>query len=348
MERKLRVAIVGSTGYGGVELIRLLSNHPYVQITSVISSSNAGTPITDGYPHLQNIVTEYLDPVDPELIKGKADVAFTATPHGVSAELSPRFLEAGIKVIDLSGDFRLPAELYEKWYKRKAAEPEFLQKAFYGLADVYGSEAQGADFISNPGCYPTAASLGLIPALHADVIDRSSIIIDAKSGVSGAGRGLAQNVHFAEMNENFLAYKVNKHQHTPEIEMILERAAGEPVTVTFTPHLLPITRGILCTSYASLKESYTEEELLDLYRNYYLDRPFVRIREKGKWPATKEVWGSNYCDIGLSVDERTGRLTIISVIDNLVKGAAGQAIQNLNLMMGWEETTGLQFVPVYP
>jgi N-acetyl-gamma-glutamyl-phosphate reductase len=349
MSNQIRAAIVGSTGYGGVELIRLLLNHPQVDITSVISSSSAGAPISEGYPHLSEILVDKLDAIDAELIASKADVVFMAAPHGVAAELAPKFLEAGLKVIDVSGDFRLkdPA-LYEAWYKKKAAEPVYLNKAVYGLAEVFGQDVPGQDFISNPGCYPTATTLALAPIVAAGWVDPTSIIVDAKSGVSGAGRGLGLTYHYAEMNENFLAYKLNKHQHTPEIEMVLSRVSGEPVTITFTTHLVPMTRGILCTSYAKLKELRTDDDVIKLYRDYYEGRRFVRIRDKGKWPATKEVWGSNYCDIGVSVDERTGRVTIVSVIDNLVKGAAGQAIQNLNLMMGWDEALGLQLAPVYP
>jgi N-acetyl-gamma-glutamyl-phosphate reductase len=349
MSQQLRAAVVGSTGYGGVELIRLLLTHPNVSITSVISSSSAGTPIAQGYPHLHEIVTDRLDGIDIQLIREKADVVFLATPHGVSTELAPQFLDAGLKVIDISGDFRLKsADIHEKWYKRKPADPAYVEKAVYGLAEVFGDDVRGAEFVSNPGCYPTATTLGLVPIVQAGWIDPESIIIDAKSGVSGAGRGLGLTVHYSEMNENFLAYKVNKHQHTPEIEQTLSRVAGRDIVVTFTTHLVPMTRGILSTIYVKLNETRTEDEIMELYRKYYEGRRFVRIRPKGTFPATKEVWGSNYCDIGFSLDERTGRLTIISVIDNLVKGAAGQAVQNLNLMMGWDETTGLAFTPVYP
>lgn len=349
MGEKLRAAIVGSTGYGGVELIRFLLGHPEVEITSVISASSAGTPITEGFPHLSEIVTQNLDGVDPNEIAEKADVVFTATPSGVSGKLVPELLNAGLKVIDLSGDFRIKdGTVYETWYKHEAPEAGLLDQAVYGLAEVFGDNVKGKELISNPGCYPTATLLGLIPALNAGWIDPATIIIDAKSGVSGAGRGLSLTNHYAEINENFKAYKVNKHQHIPEIEQCLSRIAGRPVTVTFTTHLVPMTRGIMTTMYAGLQGTHSEEELIGLYREYYKGRPFVRIREKGKWPATKEVFGSNYCDIGFAVDERTGRLTIISVIDNVVKGAAGQAIQNLNLMMGWDETTGLHQSPVYP
>ena len=348
-EIQLRAAIVGSTGYGGVELIRLLASHPNVVVTSVISSSSAGEPIAAGFPHLTEILTDTLDAVDPELIKGKADVVFLATPHGVSMKLAPDFLAAGLKVIDLSGDFRLQdLEAYRAWYKHEPAARADVDRAVYGLCEIFGQEVVDQPFISNPGCYATTAALGLYPAVQAGWIDPNSIIIDAKSGVSGAGRGLALSSHFSEINENFKAYKLNKHQHTPEIEQTLARAAGRPVTLTFTPQLVPMTRGIMCTSYASMTEKRTDAEFVDLYRQFYEGRPFVRVRPAGQWPATKEVWGSNYCDIGFSADPRTGRITIISVIDNLVKGAAGQAVQNLNLMMGWDETLGLRFVPVYP
>jgi N-acetyl-gamma-glutamyl-phosphate reductase len=345
----IKVAIVGSTGYGGVELIRLLQAHPRVEITSVISSSTAGVPISDGFPHLTNIMTRNLDGVNPVEIAEVADLVFAATPSGVSAKLVPELLDAGLKVIDLSGDFRLKdGAVYEQWYKHTAPSAELLEKAVYGLCEVFGEEVRDVDFISNPGCYPTATLLGLIPAITAGWIDASSLIIDAKSGVSGAGRGTSLMTHYAEINENFKAYKVNKHQHIPEVEQVLTLVAGEPITVTFTTHLVPMTRGIMSTMYATLKGPYTEEDFIELYRQYYKDRRFVRIRDLGVWPATKEVSGSNYCDIGFAVDVRTNRVTIISVIDNVVKGAAGQAIQNLNLMMGWEESLGLTFTPIYP
>ena len=346
---KIRAAIVGSTGYSGVELIRLLLTHPNVGITSVISSSSAGESLTAGYPHLTEIMTDTLDAVDIDLIRSKADVVFTATPAGVTTELAPKLLAAGLKVIDLAGDFRLKSgETFAKWYGLKPADDAFLQKAVYGLSEIYDKEVAGADFISNPGCYPTSALLGLIPALKAGWIDPDTIIIDAKSGVSGAGRGVSLGVHFAEVNENFKAYNVNKHKHIPEIEQVLSREAGRKVVTTFTTHLVPMTRGIMSTMYGELNGSRNEQDFVDLYREFYQGRKFVRVRDAGTWPATKEVYGSNYCDIGFAVDARTGRVTIISVIDNVVKGAAGQAIQNLNIMMGWDETLGLLHAPVYP
>ena len=261
----------------------------------------------------------------------------------------PQLIDAGLKVIDLSGDFRLKSrEVYEQWYKHEPAQASYVEHAVYGLSEIYGEDVKGATFVSNPGCYATAASLGLIPILAAEWIDPKSIIIDAKSGVSGAGRGLSMGVHYSEMNENFKAYKVNKHQHTPEIEQTLSQQSGKDIKVTFTPHLVPMTRGIMCTMYATLTESVSNDNLIDLYRRFYDGRPFVRIRDEGKLPATKEVWGSNYVDMGFSIDNRTVVLRSSLWIDNLVKGAAGQAIQNLNLMMGWDETVGLLMAPVYP
>ena len=335
MSEVVRVAIVGSTGYGGVELIRLLLQHPQVQITSVISSSTAGQSIADGYPHLNQIINDALDGIDLPLIKSKADVVFLATPSGISTKLAPQFVPA---------------------------EQKYLDAAVYGLAELFADDVKGVDFISNPGCYATAAILGLSPAIAGGLIDPTTVIIDAKSGVSGAGRGTSLLVHYAEINENFLAYKINKHQHIPEIEMALSRVAGKPITTTFTTHLTPMTRGIMCTMYATLATpiagetlaertadaARVEAELLAEYGKFYAGRRFVRVRAQGKFPATKEVSGSNYCDIGISVDPRTGRVTVISVIDNVVKGAAGQAVQNLNIMYGWDEALGLHFTPVYP
>ncbi|MCY9591676.1 N-acetyl-gamma-glutamyl-phosphate reductase [Paenibacillus chitinolyticus] len=349
MTEHVRAAIVGSTGYGGVELIRVLLGHPAVTITSVISSSSAGAPISEGFPHLNSIMHDSLDAVDVPLIASKADVVFLATPAGVAAKLAPQMLDAGLKVIDLSGDFRLKTpEIYTQWYKREGASQEDLDKAVFGLCEIYGEQVPGKEFISNPGCYPTATLLGLVPAVKAGWIDPSTIIVDAKSGISGGGRGLGLGFHYAEANENFSAYKLNRHQHIPEIEQVLSDAAGREVIITFSTHLVPMTRGIMATCYAQLNGKHDTREFIEMYRNFYEGRRFVRIREEGKWPATKEVWGSNYCDIGFAVDERTNRVTVVSVIDNVMKGAAGQAVQNLNLMLGWDETTGLQLTPVYP
>ncbi len=349
MSKVVRVAIVGSTGYGGVELLRLLLTHPKAEITSVISTSTAGVSMAEGYPHLQGIVVDLLDELDVTRIAQEADVVFLASPPGVSTTLSPQLLDLGLKVIDLSGDFRIKLpEVYEQWYNKKAASLNDLAKSVYGLSEVFTNEIRHTDFIANPGCYATATLLGLIPAVQAEWIDVNTIIIDAKSGVSGAGRGVSLGVHYAEVNENLSAYKLNKHQHIPEIEQALSRIANQKVITTFSTHLVPMTRGIMSTMYATLNKNLTNEQFIHLYQEYYKNRIFVRVRDIGKWPATKEVMGSNYCDIGFSVDERTNRITIISVIDNLVKGAAGQAIQNLNLMYGWDESLGLTFTPIYP
>lgn len=347
--QKVRAAIIGSTGYGGVELIRLLLNHPQVEITAVLSSSQAGESFTASYPHLTGIYTAQLEGIDPVALKAKADVVFAATPTGVSASLVPQLIEAGLTVIDLSGDFRLKdADSYALWYKHKPAPQAFLEEAVYSLPELREAPKRSSKLISNPGCYPTAAILGLAPAIAAGWIDPATIIIDAKSGVSGAGRGANLGTHYSELNENFKAYKVNQHQHIPEIEQALEWVAGKPIPVTFTTHLVPMTRGIMCTTYATQVETHSAAEWVQLYSEYFAGRPFVRIRPAGNLPATKEVWGSNYCDIGFAPDPRTGRVTIVSVIDNLVKGAAGQAIQNLNLAMGWDEDLGLKLAPVYP
>jgi N-acetyl-gamma-glutamyl-phosphate reductase len=353
MNQKFRVAIVGSTGYGGVELVRLLQAHPKAKITSLISSSRAGQKFSDEYPHLIRIHEEMLDDVTPTEVAKKADLVFLATPNGVAKNLAPQFLAAGLQVIDLSGDHRISDPVsYEAWYQRVAPAQQWVDHAVYGLSEVYADKigAADTDFISNPGCFATSALLGLIPAVKSGLVNKDRLIIDSASGVSGAGRGANMGTHFSELNENFKAYKVNSHQHTPEIEQYLTDASGSetPIVVTFTPHLVPMTRGIMSTMYADLAGDYTDADFVRAYRTYYHDRPFVRIHDVGQWATTKQVTGSNYCDIGFNVDKRTGRVTIITVIDNLVKGAAGQAIQNMNLMQGWPEDLGLTFVPMYP
>lgn len=345
--KKLRAAIVGGTGYGAVELIRLLNRHPYLQIGTVVSNSQAGKPFSDSYPHLTGIINQPLESFDANEIAEKNDVVFLATPSGVSSKLAPVLIEAGITCVDLSGDLRLRSpELYETWYKHTAASQDYLDQAVYGLSEIYSEKIQNAKLIANPGCYPTATLLGLIPIMK--LADYKNIIIDAKSGVSGAGRGLSLTSHYAEINENLKAYKLGAHQHIPEIEQVLQDESGQPITITFTTHLVPMTRGIMCTMYVNLNESLSTNEVIQLYSQFYEKHPFVRIRPEGNTPSTKEVLGSNYCDIGLHVDQRTNRLTIISVIDNLVKGAAGQAIQNVNIMNGWDVRTGLEDIPLYP
>ncbi|QCJ41535.1 N-acetyl-gamma-glutamyl-phosphate reductase [Bacillus sp. S3] len=345
----MKACIIGGTGYGSIELIRLINKHPYLEIGTVISNSQSGTNFSDIYPHLTNIVEQTLETFDAKKISETNDIVFLATPSGVSSKLVPSLIENGIKCIDLSGDFRLESsEDYEKWYKHIPADEEYLKQATYGLSEIYTEKIKTANIIANPGCYPTATTLGLLPILKTELADEKTIIIDAKSGVSGAGRGLSLTAHYAEINENLRAYKLGAHQHIPEIEQVLQDETGNPITVTFSTHLVPMTRGIMCTIYVNLKENLSTNEIHQIYSEFYKNKRFVRVRPEGNVPATKEVIGSNYCDIGLHVDPRTNRLTIISVIDNLVKGAAGQAIQNANIMNGWDEQAGLEFIPMYP
>jgi N-acetyl-gamma-glutamyl-phosphate reductase len=345
----MRAAIIGGTGYGAIELIRLINNHPYLEIGSVVSNSQAGNGFSESYPHLTEIINQPLESFNADRLAKENDIVFLATPSGVSSKLAPVLVDNGIKVIDLSGDFRLRSQTeYETWYKHSAPEEKYLSQAVYGLSEIYAEEIKGAALIANPGCYPTATSLGLLPILKANLADSQSIIIDAKSGVSGAGRGLSLTSHYAEINENLKAYKLGAHQHIPEIEQVLTDETGNPITVTFTTHLVPMSRGIMITAYVNVTEKISTNTIHDLYKKFYENHPFVRVRPTGTYPSTKEVSGSNYCDIGLHVDPRTNRLTIISVIDNLVKGAAGQAIQNANIMNDWDVRTGLNSIPMYP
>jgi N-acetyl-gamma-glutamyl-phosphate reductase len=345
----MRAAIIGGTGYGAIELIRLINNHPYLEVGSVVSNSQAGNGFSESYPHLTEIINQPLESFNADRLAKENDIVFLATPSGVSSKLAPVLVDNGIKVIDLSGDFRLRSQTeYETWYKHSAPEEKYLSQAVYGLSEIYAEEIKGAALIANPGCYPTATSLGLLPILKANLADSQSIIIDAKSGVSGAGRGLSLTSHYAEINENLKAYKLGAHQHIPEIEQVLTDETGNPITVTFTTHLVPMSRGIMITAYVNVTEKISTNTIHDLYKKFYENHPFVRVRPTGTYPSTKEVSGSNYCDIGLHVDPRTNRLTIISVIDNLVKGAAGQAIQNANIMNDWDVRTGLNSIPMYP
>jgi N-acetyl-gamma-glutamyl-phosphate reductase len=347
--RVMNIAIIGATGYGGVELLRFLKNHPHVRHCSLYSSSQDGIHFSESFPHVGEIEGAVLRKIDVEQIADECEVVFFATPPGVSSALAPALMDKGVKVIDLSGDFRLKdRSVYETWYKRQTASDHYLQQAVYGLTEWNKEDIQKAQLLSNPGCYPTATLLGLAPLVKERLIEEDSIIVDAKSGVSGAGRQASLNTHFSEVNENVKIYKVNSHQHIPEIEQMLKTWNERIQPITFSTHLIPMTRGIMATIYAKAKKELSVETLLDLYKTSYEDSKFVRIRKPGQFPSTKEVYGSNYCDIGVAYDERTGRVTVVSVIDNLVKGAAGQAIQNLNVMMGWNEESGLTLAPIYP
>ena len=406
----MRVAVLGASGYAGGELVRLLVRHPEVELVAVAGSSRAGEPMAAVFPHLRGIVDlDLADAASPTLWDDlDLDLVFLALPHGQAAELLGRVFPAaadrGVRVIDLSGDLRLPASLYEPWYGRPAADPALQAQAVYGLSELFADRIRGARLVANPGCYATAVLLALAPLAAAGGLAGGPVVVDAKSGVSGAGRGASAATAFAEVNENFYPYKVGRHQHTPEVEHVLAQLAGRPVTVLLTTHLLPVTRGILATCYVRPPEDWWPSPpagggataaaaaascasawqpagafagatdatrsapgapahpkavgaaevpdfavaLHDLYRSFYEGRPFVRVLPPGQVPAIKNVQGSNFCDLGVHYDPRSGWITVFAAIDNLVKGAAGQAVQNLNLMAGWDETTGLDLVPLFP
>lgn len=346
----VKVGIAGATGYSGIELIRLLAGHPEVEIRFAGTESYVGQEMAAVFPHLRGVIDLTGKEATPENLAG-CDVVFTALPHGVPMKLAPAVLAAGARFIDLGADFRLrDVAAFETWYKHKHEAPQLMAEAVYGLPELYREQIKGARLVGNPGCYPTSCALAAAPLLKAGAVETRGIIFDSKSGVSGAGRGVNLGVHFSEVNENFKAYNIaGGHRHTPEIEQTLSDLAGQPVVVSFTPHLVPMTRGILTTGYFQLKQDLSTEQALELFREFYAGEPFVRVRPAGDLPMTKQVLGSNYCDIGLQVDRRTGRVLVIAVIDNLVKGAAGQAIQNMNLICGLPETTGLTaFAPIYP
>ncbi|MCM3399330.1 N-acetyl-gamma-glutamyl-phosphate reductase [Oceanobacillus profundus] len=344
-----KVAIIGGTGYGAIELIRLLQLHEKMHVKKVISHSQHGDSLASIYPHLTDFIEEPMDELQIDKLEEEVDIVFFATPAGVAKDILPQLSNSKLQCIDLSGDLRLssPTE-YETWYGKEAAPQELLDQAVYGLSELYAEEIKQASVISNPGCFPTSALLGLAPALEHQIISPQGISIDGKTGISGAGRTSTAKTHFSETNENVTPYKIGQHQHIPEIEQYLSDKAKTPIAVAFATHLIPMTRGLICTMYGQLVKETTTEELLEIYQSYYENNPFVRIREAGVFPATKDVYASNFCDIGIHVDERSNQIIIAAAIDNLVKGAAGQAIQNANLMNGWEETMGLYTIPVYP
>jgi len=348
-ETKLKIAIVGSSGYTGGELFRILLHHSFAEVTVVTSERSAGKPITDIFPHLRGLTDLVCEPLVPETIAKKADFVFLALPHVTSQEAAFRFHQLGVKVVDLSADYRLIDPLrYEQWYEHCHQYPDLLKKAVYGLPELHADRIRTASLIANPGCYPTSAILGLAPVVSARMVDHTTIIIDSKSGVSGAGRSPSLAHHYAEVNEGFMAYKVGTHRHTPEIEQELSNLAGAEITLSFTPHLVPMNRGILSTIYAKMSVQTDTGKLHDHYQNFFRNKPFVRLLPPGQFPNVRNVRGSNFCDIGVYADHRTGRIVIVTAIDNLVKGASGQAVQNMNLMMGLEETEGLRFAGLFP
>ncbi|MFZ3209177.1 MAG: N-acetyl-gamma-glutamyl-phosphate reductase [Geobacteraceae bacterium] len=344
----LKVAIVGASGYTGLELLRILHCHPEVAVTCVTSEQSAGKRVSDIFPQLMGRYDQFLENLEPVRVADNADFIFTALPHKAAMEVVPTFLKLGRRVVDLSADYRLhdPKE-YAAWYEPHM-NPDMLAKAVYGLPEVRRAKIRGAKLVANPGCYPTSVILGLAPLLEGGLIDLTTVIADSKSGVSGAGRGAKVESLYCEVNEGLKAYGIASHRHTPEIEQELSLLAGQKMTISFTPHLAPMNRGILSTIYARLTGVVDTAELLRLYAEHYHGEPFVRVLPEGSFPSTAFVRGSNFCDIGLVADSRTGRVVVVSAIDNLVKGAAGQAVQNMNIMCGFPEAMGLEGLPFSP
>jgi N-acetyl-gamma-glutamyl-phosphate reductase len=344
----VKVSIYGASGYTGQELTRILLAHPKVQLTAVTSRRFAGMAIEEVFPALHRLTLLAYQNATPQEITAISDVVFLALPHGVSMNIAPVFLLAGKKVIDLSADYRLQnIKTYETWYGKHSSE-NILKDAVYGIPELYRQEIKKTSLVANPGCYPTSIILGLAPALKNKLLDVSSIIANSASGVSGAGREPQIGSLFAEVAGGFKAYKVAKHRHTPEIEQELNALAGQKFNVSFVPHLLPVKRGILSTIYATLKKDITLKELREVYCSFYEGEKFIRICPEGVYPNISSTCGSNYCDIGVVVDECTKRAIIITAIDNLIKGAAGQAVQNMNIICDFAEDTGLQNIPLYP
>jgi N-acetyl-gamma-glutamyl-phosphate reductase len=342
----VKIGILGATGYTGQELIRLLRQHPDAEIVYLGSSSVAGSAYEKICPHL---VEQSLGILSDDKQVPALDVLFCALPHGITAGRIKEFLATGAKVIDLGADFRLrSAEIYQQWYNLEHPEPAYIQRAVYGLPELYREEIKGKSIVANPGCYPTASLLSLAPLLQKGLLCPDSIIIDAKSGVSGAGRGASMGTHYSEVNENIKAYGVAQHRHTPEIEQEISLAAGHPVVVSFTPHLIPMTRGILATIYAQVQEGVQEEDLRRCWQEKYAQEEFVHVLPQGTWPQTKFAYGSNQAFLQLTLDQRTGRAILVAAIDNLVKGASGQAIQNMNVLFGLPEGRGLKATGIWP
>lgn len=345
----IKAGIIGATGYVGSELVRILHRHPEVEIKVLTSKNHKNQIYNSIYANFSNICEMKCDENDLDSVVNQLDIIFLSLPHGVTSKLLTDNILKNAKIIDLSADFRLKTvEEYEEWYGIKHNNTVLLNRAVYGLSEWKRELISTSRLIANPGCYPTCALLCLLPLIKEGILDEEHIIIDAKSGVSGAGRSLNLGTHFSECNESIKAYSVVSHRHTPEIEQQLSELNGNKISVTFTPHLLPMNRGILCTCYGDLKKPYSYNDIKKIYEKYYVNEFFIRLMRKSVFPETKWVKGSNYCDIGFSIDERTGRIIIIGVIDNLIKGAAGQAVQNMNLMFNLEENIGLKSIPMFP
>lgn len=343
----IRAAVVGATGYAGAELVRILSGHPDVDLTVITSRQYAGTPYDTIYPSLNGFVKLSCEGNDPSVISEHADVVFLALPHKASMDMAPDLIDAGKRVVDLSADFRFKnRDAYEAHYQPHSCA-HLMERSVYGLCEIHGEAVAVADLVGNPGCYPTSVLLPLLPLIRGGFVDPESIIADCKSGVSGAGRGATATTHFCHVNESFKAYKVGGHRHTPEMEEQLSLCAGKKVNITFVPHLIPMTRGMQSTIYTTLSPEVDPTRIGQCLKSFYTDKPFVRLLPDGRVPDTLHVKGTNFCDIGWQVDPGSGRLILLSAIDNLVKGAAGQAVQNMNLMFGLGETAGLANIP-YP
>lgn len=345
----IKVGIIGATGYAGSELVRILLGHKDVEIKWYGSRSYIEKKYASIYQNFFQLVDANCMDDNMEVLADQVDVIFTATPQGLCASLVNEEILSKVKIIDLSADFRIKdVKVYEEWYKLEHKSPQFIEEAVYGLCEINREDVKKARLVANPGCYTTCSILTCYPLVKEGIIDPNTIIVDAKSGTSGAGRGAKVDNLFCEVNENMKAYGVTTHRHTPEIEEQLGYACGEKITINFTPHLVPMNRGILATAYASLKKDVTYEEVKAIYDKYYADEKFVRVLEKDVCPQTKWVEGSNYVDVNFKIDPRTNRIIMMGAIDNLVKGAAGQAVQNMNLMFGLKESEGLELVPMFP
>lgn len=341
----IKAGIVGATGYTGSELVRLLYNHPEVEIKVITSESRKGESFADVHGQFRDLVEITLQ--SAESLPDELDVVFLALPHGVSMEYVEKYKNQSFKIVDLSGDFRLSTpEVYQSWYSKPHTYREGFAEAVYGLPELHRDAIRKASLVANPGCYPTSAILGLSPLVKENLIDPDQIIIDSKSGVTGAGIKASTTTHYSNASDNFKAYALKSHRHTVEIEEQLSGQTMEGIHVQFTPHLLPVDRGILSTIYSTPRKQVTEDQLRKVYADFYKDHPFVRLSDQP--PTIKDVRGSNYCDLFVTYDERTNRIITVAVIDNLVKGAAGQAIHNMNLMFGLPETAGLKFIPLKP
>lgn len=344
----IKASVIGATGYAGVELLRLLDGHPEAEIACITSESSTGEAIAQMYPHLSGRVEKNLDSMQNlQEIAAASDVIFIALPHGHAMKIGKQLRGSKTKIVDLGGDYRFKDyRVFEEWYKVKHEDP--TAQAVYGLTELYREQVKNSQLVANPGCYTTCSILAMVPLLKAGLIETKGIIVDAKSGTTGAGRSLKLGSLYCGVNESFKAYGVASHRHTPEIEQIYSEFAGEEVVIQFTPHLLPVDRGILATCYGQLKEGVTDKLIDEAYRAMYEHEFFIRYRGKGVCPELKNVRASNYVDMGWQTDKRTGRIIVMNCIDNLVKGAAGQAVQNMNVMFGIDETTGLRQLPIYP